>query len=73
MNNELSKAHNEQPSCIGSRLACVVFGLLKYLTVLDRTDEFLLGIVSLLLVFSQSMCSPCSGYLTDKILLLRGT
>lgn len=66
MNNGLSKAHNEQLNCIGSRdLHALTFDLLvlKYLTVFDRTDGLLLATVSLLLVFLQSMCWSHSGYL----------
>lgn len=50
MNNEFSKAHNEQLSYVGSRdLHALTFDLysLKYLTVFDRTDEFLLRTASL--------------------------
>lgn len=73
MNNEFSKAHNEQLSYVGSRdLHALTFDLysLKYLTVFDRTDEFLLRTASLSLVFLQSMCCFHSGYFFLQLIKL---
>lgn len=65
MNNEFSKAYNEQLSYVGSRdLNALTFDLysLKVPDSIDRTDEFLLRTASLSLVFLQTMCCFHSGY-----------